>query len=195
MPAHVAPVANESEALSGFLAQQQDAFRAVVHGLTDQQAGEAAAPSTLTTGTLIKHLTGVQESWLTCALAAPGRPADEHSVEEKYAAHLAEFVWQPTDTLAAALADFDDVCERLLDAVRTLDLATPVPVPDAPWFPQDLDAWSVRWVWFHLIEELSRHAGHADIIREGVDGATMYELVAGREGWPETPWLKPWRAA
>jgi hypothetical protein len=51
----------------------------------------------------------------------------------------------------------------------------------------------VRWVALHLVEELARHAGHADIIREAIDGATMYELVAGREGWPETPWLKPWR--
>ena len=53
----------------------------------------------------------------------------------------------------------------------------------------------MRWVWFHLIEELARHAGHADIVREAIDGATMYELVAGREGWPETDWLKPWRPA
>ena len=64
---------------------------------------------------------------------------------------------------------------------------------DAPWFPQDIEAWSVRWVYFHLIEELARHAGHADIVREHVDGATMYELMAGAEGWPETPWLVPWR--
>jgi hypothetical protein len=45
----------------------------------------------------------------------------------------------------------------------------------------------------HLLEELARHAGHADIIREHIDGATMYELMAGAEGWPETDWLKPWR--
>jgi len=71
--------------------------------------------------------------------------------------------------------------------------ATPVPVPhDAPWFPRDVSHWSVRWVALHLVEELARHAGHADIVREAVDGATMYELVAGREGWPETDWLKPW---
>ena len=59
--------------------------------------------------------------------------------------------------------------------------------------PRTSTRWSVRWVCFHLIEELARHAGHADIVREHVDGATMYELMAGAEGWPETPWLKPWR--
>lgn len=48
-------------------------------------------------------------------------------------------------------------------------------------------------IWFHLVEELARHAGHTDIVREALDGATMYALLAGREGWPETAWLKPWR--
>ena len=55
--------------------------------------------------------------------------------------------------------------------------------------------WSVRWVVLHIIEELARHAGHADIIRESIDGATMYELIAGLEGWPETDWLKPFKPA
>ena len=53
----------------------------------------------------------------------------------------------------------------------------------------------MRWVALHLIEELSRHAGHADIIRESVDGATMYELMAAAEEWPETDWIKRWKAA
>ena len=51
-----------------------------------------------------------------------------------------------------------------------------------PWFPDDVDAWSVRWVLLHLIEEIGRHAGHADIVRESIDGATMYELMAGGRG-------------
>jgi hypothetical protein len=61
-----------------------------------------------------------------------------------------------------------------------------------PWYPQDLDAWSVRWVLLHLIEEVARHAGHADIVREQIDGATMYALMAAIEGWPATEWLQPW---
>src|SRR5215203_1059846 len=68
-------------------------------------------------------------------------------------------------------------------------------VPDGvPWFPDDVEAWSVRWVLLHLIEEIGRHAGHADIMRESIDGATMYELMAGAEGWPATDWLQPWTA-
>ena len=81
-------------------------------------------------------------------------------------------------------------------AILAADLNTSVPVPqDVPWFPKDVPAWTVRWVALHLIEELARHAGHADLIRESIDGATMYELMAGREGWPATPWLTPWQPA
>jgi hypothetical protein len=72
------------------------------------------------------------------------------------------------------------------------DLGQAVPVPDAPWFPKDVEAWSVRWVLLHLIEEVARHAGHADIVRESLDGATCYELLAAAEGWPATDWLQPW---
>jgi hypothetical protein len=98
------------------------------------------------------------------------------------------------ETLADVLARFDRQAEETLQILRDADPDTLVPVPqDAPWFPKDVSHWSVRWVALHLVEELARHAGHGDIIREAIDGATMYELVAGREGWPETPWLMPWR--
>jgi hypothetical protein len=45
--------------------------------------------------------------------------------------------------------------------------------------------WSVRWVLFHLIEEVARHGGHADILRESLDGRTFYELMAASEGWSD----------
>lgn len=193
MPALAPPVLDERSALVAYLHQQQDAFRAVSHGLTDEQAGLTPTPSTLSVGALVKHATGVQRSWLGYALAAPGPAHDGRSQADREAAYRDEFTFHPHDRLEAVLAEFNGVCAQVLDAVRTLDPDTPVPVPSAPWFPRDVDAWSVRWVWFHLVEELARHAGHADIIREAVDGATMYALVAAREGWPETPWLKPWR--
>ncbi len=78
-------------------------------------------------------------------------------------------------------------------AVADLDLGAPVPVPDKPWFPEGLKAWSVRWVLLHLIEETARHAGHADIVRQSVDGATGYALLAGAENAEPTPWLTPWQ--
>jgi len=194
MPAQAPPVTDERSALTAYLVQQQDAFRCAAYGLTDDQAGVAASsPSTLTIGSLVKHVTQTQAHWLAVAQAAPDRPQDDRTMEQKYAAHQDGWTWHPHDTLAAALEAYDDVCAQVLGAVADLDLDTTVPVPPAPWNPTDIEGWSVRWVWFHLIEELARHAGHADIVREAVDGATMYELIAGREGWPETDWLKPWR--
>jgi len=194
MPAHAPVVTNERDALVAFLHQQQEAFRNAAFGLTDQQAGERSTVSDLRVGTLVKHVTLVSENWLASAAAAPGRP-DGPPAEESMARWTAAFRWGETDSLAGALAAYGAVCGRVLDAVRRLDLDAPVPVPDAPWFPKDVPAWSVRWVWFHLLEELARHAGHADIVREGVDGAQMLPLLAGREGWPETPWATPWRPA
>jgi hypothetical protein len=196
MPAQAPPVTDERSALAAYLLQQQDAFRSAAFGLTDEQAGLAASPpSTLTLGTLLKHVTQTQAHWLALALAAPESPQDDRTMEQRYAEHQDGWTWHPHDTLSAALAAYDEVSTRVLAAVRDLDLDTAVPVPPAPWNPTDVEAWSVRWVWFHLVEELARHAGHADLVREGIDGATMYELVAGREGWPETDWLKPWRPA
>jgi hypothetical protein len=100
------------------------------------------------------------------------------------------------ETLAALLDNLRAQNSETLRVFAEADLDTKVPVPhEVPWFPKDLDFWNVRWVGMHLVEELTRHAGHGDIIRESIDGATMYELMAAAEGWPETDFLKPWKAS
>lgn len=68
-----------------------------------------------------------------------------------------------------------------------------VQLPAAPWLPGDPAGFSARWILLHILEELARHAGHADIFASTSTRATMYELMAGAEGWPETDWLKPRR--
>ena len=191
MALHVPPVADESDALAAFLAQQQDAFRALLFGLSPAQAASAPSASSLSLGGLVRHATSVQRSWLASAEAAPGSPAPAGGVDD----YLDGFRFDADSSLDDLLEEFDEVGAAVLDAVRRLDLDTPVPVPDAPWFPKDVDAWSVRWVWWHLMEELARHAGHGDIIRETLDGATMYSLVAARDGLPDLPFLKAWKPA
>jgi hypothetical protein len=193
MPAQVRPVTDERDALAAYVAQQQDAFRAVIYGLTDEQAGQKPTPSALSVGALVKHVTHVQRSWLTGVLAVPELPVDERPMGERHAEWEDALSWLEGDTVKEALAHFDDTSARVLQAIREVGLDTAYPIPPAPWNPTDVTHWSVRWVWLHLIEELARHAGHADIIREAIDGATMYELIAGLEGWPESDWLKPWR--
>ena len=195
MPGLAPPVKDERDAVAAFLRQQQDAFRNAVYGLSDDQAGLTPTPSALSVGVLLKHAAGVQRNWLANATSAPDPVVDPRSMQERMAAYGAEFTWEDDDSVSAVLKAFDATCADVLHAVEVLDLDTPVPIPPAPWYPTDVDSWSVRWVWFHLIEELARHAGHADIIRQAIDAATMYELLAGREGWPETDWITPWRPA
>lgn len=197
MPAMPGPVADERQALRDYLFQQQYAFHAMAFGLTDEQARSTPSVSALSVGALIKHATGCQRSWMARVAAAPEPPpADERPMEERQAEYADEFTMRPDETLASLLEAFAAQSAETLRLVETADLDAAVPVPrDAPWFPKDVDAWSVRWVMFHMIEELARHAGQGDVIRESIDGATMYELLAGLEGWPETDWLKPFTPA
>ena len=185
MPTLAPPVRDERNALREFLACQQSAFVAVAYGLTDEQARSTPTVSTLSIGGLIKHITGVQRGWMARVAAAPHEPpADDRPFEERAAEYQDEYVMRPDETLAQLLDALTGQNAASLRLVETADLDAAVPVPrDAPWFPSDVDAWSVRWVFEHLITELARHAGHADIIRETIDGATMYELVAAAEPW------------
>ena len=197
MPAHVPPVADERESLIAYLDQQRDAFATVAHGLTEEQIRLAPTAGTLSIGGLIKHVTTCERGWAERMAAAPDAPTPpDQSFEERTAAWGDDFRVTADDTLESLLAALAAQGEVTRAVLRDADLGAAVPVPrDAPWFPRDVEAWSVRWVAMHIVEELARHAGHADIVRESIDGATMYELVAAREGWPETAWLKPWRPA
>jgi len=197
MPAMAPPVTSEKDGLVAYVAQQLDGFRAVAFGLTDEQARATPTPSSLSVGALLKHITGMSRGWIQRVEAAPEPPPpDDRPFAERVAGYQAEFTMGPDETLAEVVKRFDTQAEETLRILESSDFDTAVPVPrDAPWFPKDQETWSVRWVALHLVEEIARHLGHADIIREAIDGATMYELIAGREGWPETQWLKPWRPA
>jgi len=193
MPGNVPPVADEREGLLAFLAQQRQALRAACFGLNEQQARATPSASALSAGGLVKHLTEMERGWVRRAAGLPEEGPDD--VEAAAGDYHDGFRLGPSETLAGALAAYDDVAaetERVIAGIADLGQAVPVP-KDVPWFPKDVEAWSVRWVLFHLIEETARHAGHADIVRESIDGATCYELLAALEGWPATDWLQPWQ--
>ena len=202
MPGNAPPVATEREAISTYLRQQHDGIRFAAYGLTDEQAHQVSSRSAISIANLVKHVTHTERTWMERARAGAVLPADwSHGETGRSPGSAKEYGddWNADgETIEDLMAAFDVVARDTEAAAldESLDLDQPVPVPrDAPWFPQDIDAWSVRWVYFHLIEELARHAGHADIVREHVDGATMYELMAGAEGWPATDWLQPWTPA
>lgn len=190
MPGQAPVISDEREQLLAYIRQQRDGLRFSIFGLTDQQAGEAAARSSLSVGGLLKHVASTEESWIDLVVQRQ-RPT---SGQDDY---LEGFRFGPDDTVESVLARVDAVAAETEAVIRSIDdLDQPVPVPKGvPWYPQDLDNWTVRWVLMHLIEEIARHAGHADMVREAVDGATAFELLAAAEGWPATPWLQPWTAS
>lgn len=185
MPGIVRPVTDERDGLLAYLAHQRHVLRVAAYGLTDEQARAAPTVSTLSVGGLIKHCAAVERSWMDVVLQRARGSVDDYE---------ANFRLGPGETLASVLDLSDEAAGETGAVVAGIaDLGQAVPVPrDAPWFPQDIEAWSVRWVLLHLIEETARHAGHADIIRECIDGGTAYELMAAAEDWPAAPWVQRW---
>jgi uncharacterized damage-inducible protein DinB len=195
MPALASPVADERSALREYLAYHQSAFFAVAYGLTDEQARMTPTVSALSIGGLVKHVTAMQRTWMARVAAAPDAPPpDPRPFEETAQDYAEQHVMRPDETLDGLLKALEAESAKSLRLVETADLDAEVPVPqEIPWFPKGLKAWSVRWVILHVINELTRHSGHADIIRESIDGATMYELLAGLEGWAIDGWVQPWK--
>lgn len=82
-----------------------------------------------------------------------------------------QFAMLPGETLGGLLERYTEVARRTDELVATLpDLDAAQPLPEAPWFEKDA-SWSARRVLLHVIAETAQHAGHADIIRESLDGA------------------------
>ncbi len=189
MAGTVAPVADEREGLLAFLDQQRYVLQLTAFGLSDDQARTPEGPSALSVGGLIKHVASTEDGWIDLVVGTPGG-GSETDYENG-------FKLLPGETLAGTIARYQEVATRTTAVIASIpDLDQPVPVPKGvPWFPADVDAWSVRWVLLHLIQETARHAGHADVVREIVDGATAYPLMAAAEGWPKTDWMQPWEPA
>jgi uncharacterized damage-inducible protein DinB len=195
MPALAPPVADERSALREYLAFHQSSYFAVSYGLTDEQARSSPSASALSIGGLVKHVTRMQRTWMARVAAAPEAPPKDTRPFDEIAKEFGDqHVMRPDETLDGLLRAFQAQNAQSLRLVETANLDASVPVPhDIPWFPKDQKEWTVRWVILHVINELARHAGHADIIRETVDGATMYELIAGLEGWEIEGWVTPWK--
>jgi uncharacterized damage-inducible protein DinB len=155
------------------LAKHRHFLRFTARDLTDEQAGRHTTVSALCLGGLIKHVTSTERNWVNFILdgpAAMGKPWSDWT-EADYAEREAEFQMQPGETLAGVLKRYDEVAERTDEVVASLpDLDASHPLPAAPWYEPGM-RWSARRVLLHIIAETAQHAGHADIIREALDGA------------------------
>jgi uncharacterized damage-inducible protein DinB len=186
MPLNAPLVQNEQEGLFSFLEHQREAVRNSTHGLREDQARLTPTPSGLSLGGLVKHLTDAERGWTDRTL---GVPPSETAFDD----YISGFVLSEDETLAGAIRQYEEMCARTNAAiVEVNDLERRVPLPVEPWFP-DPEGCTVRWILLHLIEETARHAGHADIIREALDGALSGPLMAAVQEWPADGWVTPWR--
>jgi len=150
------------------LARTRHFLRHTTRDLTDEQAAQRTTASELSLGGLIKHVTLTERQWIRFILVGPTAMAwDESSVGD----WLSAFRMEPGDTLAGLLEEYAKAADETAELVAGLpDLDAAQPLPEAPWFPPGAQ-WSARRVLLHLIAETAQHAGHADIIRESLDGA------------------------
>lgn len=154
------------------LAKQRHFLRFTTRDLTDEQAGQRTTASELCLGGLVKHVASVERTWAAFIVEGPSAMPDFTAMTEAdFARRADEFRMLPGDTLAGVLADYEEVARRTDELVAALpDLDAAQPLPKAPWFQAD-EAWSARRVLLHVVAETAQHAGHADIIRESLDGS------------------------
>ncbi|MCP2260677.1 Protein of unknown function (DUF664) [Streptoalloteichus tenebrarius] len=161
----VGPVPDERTALLTFLDRQRVALRATLNGLTEEQARSTPSASSLSLAGLLRHAVRTERRWVVAGLA--GRPLPGLWPIEGWGE--AEFTPSPEETVPSLLDAYAAAAretEEIVAGVEDLGQACAAP---------ECAHWSARWVLHHLIEETARHAGHADIIRESLDGATSLD--------------------
>ncbi len=168
MPTLVRAVESERDCLLAFLGEQRAALRRATHGLDNNQARATPSTSGLCLAGLIKHVTSTEENWI-------GTLTKHHTAS---AEQSGGFDLTDRDGLPQVLEHYQLTAQRTESIVVAVDdLGTLVPISYLnPRMPAGLMR-SARWVLLHVIEETARHVGHADIIRESLDGATALELV------------------
>ncbi|MCE0764664.1 DinB family protein [Pseudonocardia kujensis] len=157
-------------------------LRQTVAGVSEEQARTRSTVSALTLASLIKHVADTEQGWVDFALGKPGAMGGDADFDDGFDADAMRaamesgefvdprFVLTDADTLPALLEHYDRVAAATDELVATGDLDATRPLPSAPWFEPGAE-WSLRRVLLHVIAETSQHAGHADIIREAIDGA------------------------
>ena len=157
------------------LRKHRDLFRVTVAGLSDEQARLTPTVSTLSLGGLVKHVSAVERQWTRFIEEGPA-PAhidwanvDWTNPPPEVQEYADGFRMLDEESLSGLVAAYADVAAATDQMVLTVDLDARQPLPKAPWFEPG-SSWSARRVFLHIVAETAQHAGHADIIRETIDG-------------------------
>lgn len=158
--------ADERSTLEGFLDYQRDTLWQKVEGLDAEQLGQVHPPSTITLGGLVKHLALVEDWWFTCVMTGAPYPPPWDAVDWD---GDPDWEWRTgaQETPDQLRAQWQESVARSRRAVADLPLDTLSQRPG-----RSGERFSLRWVMAHMLEEYARHNGHADLVRESVDGAT-----------------------
>jgi len=143
-------------------------LRHTLRDLSDDQARQRTTASTLTLGGLIKHVTATERLWARFISEGPSAMGNANTDVAAYASTFEPTEQETIDLLLERYAETAAATEELVRSLPDLDASHPL--PEAPWFAPGA-AWSARRVLLHIIAETAQHAGHADIIRESLDGA------------------------
>lgn len=166
----------ERETLIEIYDDQRHNLMIAMRGVSEEGARTRSTASALTLGGLLKHITLNEQSWIATIVAAD--PAAEFDMEA--AAHAYELT--EGETFAQWLAEFEAQIVRTNAFIREVpDLEAMIPLPTAPWDPEPGQQ-SVRRILLHMLRETAHHSGHADIIREELDGGNTTMTVAREAG-------------
>ncbi|MDO8144824.1 MULTISPECIES: DinB family protein [unclassified Isoptericola] len=159
-------VGDERETLLSMLAFQRDTIRWKCSGLSSEQLAQRHAPSALTLGGLLKHLAVVEAGWVNLTFAG-GVEAPSWLDQWQRENEGWTFTTAAADSPAQLFAWLDEsqrVTEQIVASAAGLDVLAVNP-------PEGEGPYSLRWILLHLVQEYARHLGHADLIREAIDGS------------------------
>lgn len=170
------PYAEERADILEALRKHRGLFLVTVRGLTDEQAASRPTVSELCLGGLVKHVTAVETAWARFVVEGPATESnvDWDSIDwsnppPAVLEHQNQFRMVEGDTLEGIVARYAEVAAATDALVAEVDLAARHPLPAAPWFEPGA-SWSARRTFTHIVAETAQHAGHADILRETIDG-------------------------
>lgn len=181
---------DEITGLVHYLDEQLAAIRAAATGLTDEQARMRPCASALSIGGLIKHATYVMQGGIERLAGGALRTELDESA---FAAYQSSFAVAAADTVDGQIAAFDAARVAYLAAVGATDPAATTQEPPTPWYGIfDVRPAHARYLLVHHVEEFARHAGHADILREQIDGVSVAAIVVGESGMPASDFFQPY---
>ncbi len=164
--------ATEAETLVAFLEYHRETLRMKTAGLDQKQLAQPLAPSTMTLGGLLKHLALVEDDWFSVVLMGNDDGEPWRSVDWD---DDPDWEWRTAadDSPEELMALFDDAVEasnRIIQEVLAEDGLDRLSVRESRRLAEQ--KFSLRWIIVHMIEEYARHNGHADLLREAIDGTT-----------------------